>query len=103
MILLFLMSHLNNIKKTESVFKRLKEHNLSLKTDKCRFCHKEIKFLGHIVTFDGVKVNPALIQSVKDFPVPKDVNGVRRFLGLASYYRRFIPQFAHIASPLHVL
>ena len=54
-IIIFSVTFEQHQKDLESVFKRLKEHNLSLKTDKCRFCHKEIKFLGHIVTLDVSK------------------------------------------------
>jgi len=63
----------------------------------------EINFLGHVVSGEGVATDPGKIELVRDWPTPSDVKKVRSFLGLASYYRRFVPTFAEIASPLHAL
>ena len=70
-----------------------------LKISKCAFARQEVEYLGHILTPDGLKTNTKLAQSVANFPV-KDV---RQFLGLSSYYRRFIHQFASISQPLNML
>ena len=64
---------------------------------------KEVEYLGHILTPDGLKPNPALISAVTGFLVPTNLKKLRRFLGLASYYCWFIPRFASIAQPLHRL
>ena len=74
-----------------------------LKISKCAFVRQEVEYLGHILTPDGLKTNPKLAQSVEDFPIPKNVKEVRQFLGLCSYYRRFIHQFASISQPLNML
>lgn len=60
-------------------------------------------YLGHVVSADGVRPDPAKVEKMVKYPVPTDVTKFRQFLGLASYYRRFIPGFAKIAGPLHGL
>ena len=85
------------------VLRCLKGAGLRLKPKKCQFLRAEVPFLGHIISQRGIKPDPLKTQKVKNYPPPLDVPGVRRFLGLASYYRRFIPGFAQIASPLHAL
>ena len=89
--------HLNHL---EEVFNRLRKAGLKLKPSKCHFCQQEIKFLGHIVGKDGIKTDPSKIDKVKNFPVPKNLTEVRSFVGLASYYRKFVPNFSKIVKPL---
>lgn len=79
------------------------EAGLKLKPSKCDFARGELEYLGHVVTHHGLKTNPRLIEAVKEFPTPSNVHEIRRFLGLPSYYRKFIHNFAKIASPLHYL
>ena len=67
---------------------------------KCEFAKPEIKFLGHIVGADGIKVNAAKIAAVEEWPAPTDVHKVRSFLGLANYFRKFIQGYAKLAAPL---
>lgn len=85
------------------VLERLRRANLTLKPKKCQFLQKVVSYLGHIISQDGVSPDSEKIAKVRDFPVPADTTSVRQFLGLASYYRRFVPAFASIASPLHQL
>ena len=85
------------------VIDRLRKAGLKLKPRKCRFLCEEVSYLGHIISAQGVSPDPGKIDKVKRFPVPHDVTQVRQFLGLASYYRRFVPQFAKIAAPIHGL
>ncbi|KAK3708498.1 hypothetical protein QZH41_003116 [Actinostola sp. cb2023] len=87
----------------EQVFARLATAGLKLKPKKCSLFQKEVSFLGHVVTEDGVATDPAKVEQVLTWPVPENVTEVRSFLGLVSYYRRFIPGFSDTAHPLHRL
>lgn len=90
-------------RKLKLVFDRLRKHNLKLQTEKCNFLCKQVTFLGHVCTQDGVRPNPELVRVVKDFPQPTKVKELQSFLGLANYYRKFIQNFSKIAEPLNKL
>jgi len=79
---------------------RLREANLKLQPDKCEFLRKEVAYLGHIISEEGVKPDPHKIKAVINFPAPRNPKNIKQFLGLVGYYRRFIPQFSKIAKPL---
>ena len=85
------------------VLLRMREHNLKLKPKKCFLFQTQVNFLGHIISADGIQTDPEKCAKVKDWPVPTGVGHVRSFLGLASYYRRFIKDFANVASPMLAL
>lgn len=70
---------------------------------KCILLQKEVSFLGHIVSEEGVATDPSKIEAIKHWPIPRSVKEVRSFLGLCSYYRKFIYKFSDIARPLHKL
>ncbi|UYV71202.1 hypothetical protein LAZ67_8002154 [Cordylochernes scorpioides] len=89
--------HMNLIKQ---VFEKLLEYNIKLKLNKCSFAQSEVKYLGHIIGHNKVKPDPDKIKAVQDFPQPTTVKGIRRFIGLANFYQKFIPRFAEIATPL---
>ncbi|KAJ0914905.1 putative nucleotidyltransferase, Ribonuclease H [Helianthus annuus] len=85
------------------VLELLRNEQLYAKFSKCDFWLREVHFLGHVVNKDGIHVDPAKIDSIKDWPTPKTPTEVRQFLGLAGYYRRFIKGFSKIAQPLTTL
>ena len=85
------------------VFDRLKKFNLKIKPKKCQFFSTSVLFLGHVLSAEGISANPEKVDKVKTWPVPKNIKEVQSFLGLASYYRHFIPHFAKKARCLHEL
>ncbi|KAL6417870.1 hypothetical protein ACFW04_012472 [Cataglyphis niger] len=86
--------------KFDKLAERLRQANLKLQPDKCEFLRKEVGYLGHIISDEGVKPDPAKIRAVKEFPTPRNAKNIKQFLGLAGYYRRFIPNFSKTARPL---
>ena len=85
------------------VFHSIRAAGLTLKPSKCQFVKREVTFLGHVVSSDGIKADPENVKAVKTWPTPVDVKELQSFLGLASYYRRFISRFSIIAEPLYKL
>ena len=92
-----LAEHLHHL---ELVFALLRKEHLFAKLSKCAFAVHELKFLGHIVGRDGIKVDPAKIATIKDWPIPKSLSDVRSFLGLANYFRKFVLGFSTLVAPL---
>ena len=85
------------------VFTRLREAGLRLKPSKCQLAATQVEYLGHIVSAKGIAADPKKIEAVQQYPVPENLKKLRSFLGLASYYRRFIPNFSAVGRPLHAL
>ena len=92
--------HLRNLR---SVLQRLRDAGLRLKPSKCSFFQQEVKYLGHVISRTGISTDPDKTSRVLSWPPPTSKREVQRFLGFASYYRRFVKDFAHIAQPLHRL
>jgi hypothetical protein len=82
------------------VLQRLRDHHLYAKFSKCEFWLDSVKFLGHTISSEGILVDPTKVQEVMDWKPPTSVHQIRSFLGLAGYYRRFIPDFSKIAKPM---
>ena len=82
------------------ILKKLTEHKLYAKLKKCEFWKEKVHFLGHVISAEGISVDPAKIATVVNWPKPTNVTKVRSFLGLAGYYRKFVQDFSRIATPL---
>ena len=85
------------------VFERLASAGLTLRGRKCRIGMAKVNYLGHVFSAAGMEPDPQKVAAVHDWTTPTNVSDLRSFLGLASYYRRYIPRFADIAAPLHHL
>jgi len=102
-IIIFSRTFEEHLSRLSLVFDRLRQANLKLKPSKCHFAQSSVNFLGFVVSSKGILPDPDKISAVKSFHVPKSVRDVRSFLGLCNYYRRFVKDFAKIASPLNRL
>ncbi|MCP4500716.1 MAG: hypothetical protein GY822_12215, partial [Deltaproteobacteria bacterium] len=84
----------------ERIFLRFRTARLKLKPSKCDFLEKQLSYLGHVLSSEGLKTDPANTAAIEKFPQPKNQQQVRSFYGLASYYRRFVKNFASLSSGL---
>lgn len=93
-------SHLQHLK---DLFGRLRNAGLTLNPKKCHFAAKEVIFLGHLISKQGIQVDPNKTKIIDTFPIPKKIKDIRSFLGMCNYYRRFIKSFSTLVEPLNKL
>ena len=99
-ILVYSKSEEEHAKNLRFVLQTLRDHHLYAKFSKCEFWLEQVAFLGHVVSKDGIQVDPKKIEAVAEWPRPTIVTEIRSFLGLVGYYRRFVKDFSKIAAPL---
>ena len=102
-IIVFSNSVEEHLDRLEIIFERLHKAGLKLKPSKCQFLLRRVKYLGYLVSEKGIEMDPDKVQAVKNWPIPQSVDELRRYLGFASYNRRFIKDYAKIAKPLNDL
>ena len=92
--------HHANLRK---VLDRVREVNLKLNPDKCKFRLDQVAYVGHIFTSEGLKADPSKTTAINDMPIPTDVTSLQRFLGMVNYLSKYIPNLSDIAAPLRKL
>ena len=104
-IIVFATTWEEHFDRLRQIFERLRHAKLKLSADKCAFAAREVIYLGHRVTEEGLLPDPSLLAAIREIspPPPQNATEVRYFLGLAGYYRRYVKNFAAIAGPLHAL
>lgn len=92
-----------HLERLDKVIGRLAEHGFKLKPEKCKLLQSKVHYLGHVLSKEGISTDPGKTRAIQDWETPKSVKEVRAFLGLAGYYRKFVPSFSKVAKPLYDL
>lgn len=93
----------SHLKRLRNIFMRLRQNGFLIQPDKSEFLKTEICYLGHIISDDGIRPNPSKIEAIRTLKAPSNVKEIQQFLGMAGYYRKFIPNFSTLAKPLSSL
>ena len=99
-IIIFSQNEEDHLKHIEITFKKLKKVDLKLKESKCDFFKKEIHYLGHLISVNGIQPLPEKLEGIHSMPKPRSPKEIKQFLGLTGYYRKFVPRFSDMARPL---
>jgi len=99
-ILIYSRTFDEHLVRIKHVLEKVQESGMKLNPKKCKFCQSKVKYLGHIVSANGVETDPEKVDKVANWPVPTNVDETRSFVSFAGYYRRFVKDFASIAKPL---
>lgn len=93
----------NHLERLDAVLRALQTAGLKLNPAKCTFATSNLCYLGHLIDNEGIRPDPNKLEAIDKFPSPANISSLKSFLGLASYYRRFVPGFARLATPLYEL
>jgi hypothetical protein len=99
-ILIYSSSWTDHLRHVKQVFQLLNDNKLVLKRSKCSFGEPAVSYLGHIVSAQGVAMDPSKVDAVESWPIPRTLRALCGFLGLTGYYRKFIAGYGSVASPL---
>ena len=99
-IIIYSRSEREHLEHLEEIFTRLRAAGLKLKLDKCCFFKKDIQYLGHLISADGIQPLPEKLESIAKMPAPRNPKEVKQFLRLVGYYRKIVPRFADISRVL---
>jgi Reverse transcriptase (RNA-dependent DNA polymerase) len=99
-ILIYSSTREEHVQHIKAVLDTLRSNKLYAKLKKCEFLSKEVHYLGHIISPEGIRTDPDKVNSVTHWPVPKTIHDIRSFLGITNYYRCYIRNYADLARPL---
>lgn len=99
-ILIFSKTREEHEEHIEKVLKVLSENKLTASAEKCEFFKTEVIFLGFVISTTGISMDPKKLSTLADWPYPRDIADLRKFLGFSNFYRRFIPRFSHVVAKL---
>ncbi|XP_066351740.1 uncharacterized mitochondrial protein AtMg00860-like [Miscanthus floridulus] len=102
-ILIYSQTWAEHLRHLRVVLTALRQQQLFVKRSKCAFGEPSVSYLGHIISASGVAMDPAKVQAIRDWPIPRSARAVRGFLGLAGYYRKFVHNYGAVAAPLIAL